>query len=548
MMRAIALYDCTADHVEELSFKEGDVLVDVTKSAEDGWYEGRIEGTSIRGLFPYNYVEFVKDPPPKSKPIPRRTTITPDLSQQKTHNSMSVTPPNLSLSPTWSVISTKESHDDNASSPPVKMRSSSSAEKPPKSKDAFEIAMMHSPFSHKSNSNSQKVKPSVAPKPAQLSKDAIKQPLTDKPVVVAPLSIHKQGSIVASRVRSLSASAAATHNGTPRPLDFKHPVGASNGLAAKDLPIIRPKPTLNQATISTPLQPRKREPERALFDLIDEETEDADGFQLVKPSLLRQRQQKPATPPSTHEKLPSKLADIPAANNPAPRLPSRPSRPRSSNNNTKKTELQPKPVVNQTTVAPVNAPSPPPTPSRARSKSSGPPPVLAPKPMLPARPSPPPPLSTSNKPITPVLPPRPTTGNNDDSNIKPSELLNRGRSKSEGWQALPHYQQQKQSRPVPSIPVSQDAVAKKTPPPPPPSRSKQLSPNRYEALFNSINDDGFVDGETVRVLWKRSRLPDDVLAQIWEQCDPKATGLLDKDRFIKGLRAIDSLLEQKLTK
>jgi hypothetical protein len=52
-----AIFDCKADRHGELSFKEGDVLVDIVESSEGGWFEGRLENTSERGLFPFNYVE-----------------------------------------------------------------------------------------------------------------------------------------------------------------------------------------------------------------------------------------------------------------------------------------------------------------------------------------------------------------------------------------------------------------------------------------------------------------------------------------------------------
>ncbi|KAJ3121569.1 hypothetical protein HK100_012328 [Physocladia obscura] len=58
--RAIALFDCTADTPQELSFPKGAILVDVraAPSEGDGWFHGRIENSTASGLFPGNYVKF----------------------------------------------------------------------------------------------------------------------------------------------------------------------------------------------------------------------------------------------------------------------------------------------------------------------------------------------------------------------------------------------------------------------------------------------------------------------------------------------------------
>ncbi|CAG8521608.1 2467_t:CDS:2 [Paraglomus brasilianum] len=71
--KARALYDCVADDVEELSFKEGDILVDVVESDSEGWLEAVSERTRERGLVPKNYVELFEDKPKPPKVLPRGT-------------------------------------------------------------------------------------------------------------------------------------------------------------------------------------------------------------------------------------------------------------------------------------------------------------------------------------------------------------------------------------------------------------------------------------------------------------------------------------------
>jgi len=60
--KARALYPCTADQEDELSFEKGQVFVDVKSYNEnDGWYYATMElnGRTINGLVPGPFIEFV---------------------------------------------------------------------------------------------------------------------------------------------------------------------------------------------------------------------------------------------------------------------------------------------------------------------------------------------------------------------------------------------------------------------------------------------------------------------------------------------------------
>ncbi|CAG8667261.1 7703_t:CDS:2, partial [Paraglomus occultum] len=72
-IKARALYDCVADDVSELSFKEGDILIDVVESDNEGWLEAVLERTNERGLVPKNYVEQFEDKPKPPKVLPKGT-------------------------------------------------------------------------------------------------------------------------------------------------------------------------------------------------------------------------------------------------------------------------------------------------------------------------------------------------------------------------------------------------------------------------------------------------------------------------------------------
>lgn len=54
--RYVAVYDYTAADDDEISFQEGDAIIDVTV-IDEGWMEGRVERTGQYGMLPSNYVE-----------------------------------------------------------------------------------------------------------------------------------------------------------------------------------------------------------------------------------------------------------------------------------------------------------------------------------------------------------------------------------------------------------------------------------------------------------------------------------------------------------
>ncbi|KAI9499555.1 hypothetical protein BDB00DRAFT_794463 [Zychaea mexicana] len=297
----------------------------------------------------------------------------------------------------------------------------------------------------------------------------------------------------------------------------------------------------------------------------------------------------------------NKFEGISAANNPAPRLPSRPVSKAGRRSRSSKTTAWTSPDPVTTTSAKLSPDTKPkPTqlativnssPSqRSKGRSVSNPPPIQPKPFIskfnnskPDVPNqskpdgiqkPPPAPATASK-TTPAVPLRQVAArreqwqrlpdnnktsdndndDNESTNVKPSEILMRTRSKSNGWTQPT----QKNAPPVlparniaPKVEAAVGiAAAKKTPPPPPPSRPVQSGPKvpaRYEELFSAIHDEGYVDGPTAKVIWKRSKVTDEALAKIWQQCDPQGSGLLDKNAFIQGMREIDALLGQQPSK
>lgn len=61
--RCRALYDCSADNEDELSFREGEVIIVLNEQTDDdNWMEGMVENEpERRGMFPVSFVYMLQD-------------------------------------------------------------------------------------------------------------------------------------------------------------------------------------------------------------------------------------------------------------------------------------------------------------------------------------------------------------------------------------------------------------------------------------------------------------------------------------------------------
>ncbi|KAG5846796.1 hypothetical protein ANANG_G00118760 [Anguilla anguilla] len=61
VQRVKAIYNCDADNPDELTFKEGEVIV-VDGEEDHEWWYGHVEGDPVRrGVFPVTFVHFITD-------------------------------------------------------------------------------------------------------------------------------------------------------------------------------------------------------------------------------------------------------------------------------------------------------------------------------------------------------------------------------------------------------------------------------------------------------------------------------------------------------
>ncbi|CAD5207977.1 unnamed protein product [Bursaphelenchus xylophilus] len=93
------LYDYPAEHPDELELKEGDVVVVLNKkTADEGWYEGEINGR--KGVFPENYIKLMS-------------------SNERPVEPTNPTPPVLPAKPNKPLVGAKPSNGDSGQKSPV---------------------------------------------------------------------------------------------------------------------------------------------------------------------------------------------------------------------------------------------------------------------------------------------------------------------------------------------------------------------------------------------------------------------------------------------
>ncbi|CAO3703240.1 unnamed protein product [Rhizopus stolonifer] len=654
-LRMIALYDCTADDAEELSFQEGDIFV---------MSPNRMTKIGSFGVESVNN----KEPNKASTTVGSNGVFSDDA-----------------FSAALSTSSIKKESEPAKKTSEIKPKDSAVPSENRKSS----ISTIQKPI------YTSTTPPIITPKPmsgssskadntVRLSMKFSTPPPTFERPQIKSTELSQESP---TRTRSYSASfvKSATDNNTDRILrpsqmasggKSELEMALSKG-SPKVLPALRPNLSSKYgvSTGSGIQLVGLESPKVANLAQEEEEEEDEDGFQLIKPSqfafktcrpqaLLHQKTgwKKPAEKKTANTNTTfTKLENVPAPSNPMPRLPSRPNSAASRKSRNSKSsplnsrtssstsllttslkqptsfpmkeEHQENNIPDKASLPPILKPKPqlsqptlPPRPKKLRSVSN--PPPLQPKPTFSSTESSSAspkktPITTSPKTMSPQTPPRLGTkpssaihqqklqpasktisppvsppppppsklsqqrtmfdnsakeeNVSEDANLRPSVLLNRARSATNPpyfgpkptIDSIIQVPKLNSTKKTSSAGLSKSALAntrvveksnsvesvepkKKVAPPPPPSRPPKNDGKfvdsgakaRYEALFDTVEDGGYVDGETVCVIWMKSKLTKDELARVWKECDPDHKGLLDKNAFIHGMGKIDVILKK----
>ncbi|KAL1921973.1 uncharacterized protein VTP21DRAFT_10615 [Calcarisporiella thermophila] len=550
MLKARAIYDCTADEEGELSFREGAILVDVRESEEEGWYEGRLKGTNTRGLFPYNYVEIFTDDEGVEGEKPPSTSDFTQLAQP-------VATAAFSQPKSWITFNAEQPAPIPASAP-----SFSPSSQNPSTSDTAQFPEWAKPVS-KINSNllatfggsqpSQQAsqtplgKPALKPKPATKSKPFVGVEEREKGEAEPPreaVSVRELkknlenvslGGIAAAKPSSGAGMAGA--GGALRSSVGSHLLAGALQSAEKTVGGDERKQAAGgvETEPSKPLSIRERQ---ALFENLKQGSPAGRSTSMVslplggkppvaaKPVLARTftgprtaspEPLQPRTITSAPPALPKKPAAMAARTESAP--PPMPPRPNSASIHKLDSSSQASPATNFAPPLPSR-----PRPPRLRNSSSDPDKAKE----EPAKP----PAPEGKAP--PNLPPRRAS-----SNVK-STSLSAGES-------------------TPKVTGGYSAGVREIPPPPgkTPPRPSRKNPflvengdgipadarRRYEALFDETAAGAeYMEGTQVRQIFMRSKLDKKTLAKIWDLADYDEDGRLSRHEFCVGMHLIDERL------
>ncbi|CAG8693790.1 13495_t:CDS:2, partial [Funneliformis caledonium] len=241
-----AIFDCKADDDLELSFKTKAIIVDITKASDEGWFEGTLEGSKTRGLFPENYVEFFeeeKQPKVPPRPPPRKTSVVSKDSNGVKSNS------------THSLIKDDPVDDSDTieTSPPE-----------PKKLSAAKFAIFEQLDKSDNAKTSQKspptiIKPKVFPVNSEVSSSRSIGSNSERDVTIYTVSVDKKKSVLE---RNTKESGSLPTQSKVKPVPPIKPKITPPPIAPKPGKLAPPLPSRSSSTILTmdkkpPLPPRK---------------------------------------------------------------------------------------------------------------------------------------------------------------------------------------------------------------------------------------------------------------------------------------------------
>ncbi|KAF9426186.1 Epidermal growth factor receptor substrate 15 [Podila epigama] len=602
-VQAKALFDCNGDEESELSFLEGDILLNVKETAEEGWLHGTLQRTGEEGLFPENYVEVIEieEPlPPQQQPVAppqlpsRSPAVAPKPAIQSAANISSLPPfspkPALPQRPatTTNLIQEQSNGGTNGVAlPGLRPVPGPSALKP------------HQSIPSAAESPRLKSGPPLLPKRSNTLSDTTvsKSTSTSTVATIAPVSVKE-------RMANLSKASAGS---TPVPLPPR-PATTTESLPVSPSPLVRSPLPSTAARPALPPRTLTDSPTPSRPTLLA--GSEGDGQKLNLPpstgpapklttfarprSARTAKSTEPVEPASNDVSTPPKLPSRNTTSTPpTPTLSRKPI-------NTSSVRLSPGPLrhdgIGNTSAVAASTEALPtitrnlqpiPLPTRIHltngsvlanpglqqtigrplSSSSARPDV--PSPILGSRslnnvgaqktiPTEPRPMSTLSAPTLSAAaqssnekaPPLPARSNTFSSTPPMSAetpayrlgmaMQQRGYNKGQGLDAMVESWGHASSAPTQS-----DQTVHSLPKMELASSDCGMPPaarRRYEALFRKLCTGQCIDGAKVHEIYIRSRLDSRTLAQIWELVDIDNTGKLTKAQFCMGLYLIDERL------
>jgi hypothetical protein len=77
-----------------------------------------------------------------------------------------------------------------------------------------------------------------------------------------------------------------------------------------------------------------------------------------------------------------------------------------------------------------------------------------------------------------------------------------------------------------------------------PSKEAESDDDDDDTDLVPVGPEERLGGRIVRLVWSASKLDRGKLRDIWNDCDPSSTGLLDREAFVKGMWRIDEELRR----
>ncbi|CAB4375573.1 unnamed protein product [Rhizophagus irregularis] len=495
VLKARAIFDCAADDDQELSFKENAIIVDIVESTDKGWFEGTLEGSKIRGLFPDNYVEFFEVEEKQLKPPPK---LPPRKLSNDTNGVIENSTPSFN----------KKSSDD-----PVNNSGITETLPEPKKLSAAKFAIFEQ--SNNNNNNNlkpQKAPPIIKPKPkiypanTETSTRSVGSNLVEQEheVSTPSISVVKMKSMLERNAKESKESKEST------PLPSQNSIKPITPLKPTNILPIAPKPGK-----LAPLLPSR--PLSTNFEATDK---------------------KPPLPPRRQSNVPS-ISSVNSNNDAPPPTPPRPS----SNNATTKARSDVQDVAGETAKQGVSVGIAQLKDDLNRSKYGNK--------KIPGQ------NALFNKVEKEAQniandQAKKKVGETFDKNM--NEIQNKSTSKPLAPSRSNNIiNDQISPKARPPLPTRNNDIKI---PRRPTSHNNPFGENdlskgipsdvkkRYEIIYNANkDDDGYIDGAVVKEIYLRSRLDNKTLFKIWNLLDDDEDGRLSRNEFCVGMFLIDERLK-----